>query len=75
MLPVFSLRCIQLHAQAHMQNGLHMWFIACAKVFQQFFVIIFLVMRFPNSQNQSSINCKRVVACASLDLVMDLYNC
>ena len=76
MLPVFfSLRCIQLHV--HMQAHTHAdcFAIACAKVFQQFFVIIvFQVMHFPNSQNQASIKCKHV-ACASLGLVMDLYKC
>ena len=43
-----------------MHIGLHVQFIVYVEMFQQFFIIIFLIMHFPNLQNQTSIKCKYV---------------
>ena len=58
-----------MHMETNMQISLHVLFIVCAKMF-----IIFLVMHFPNSQNEASVKCKPV-ACTFSGLLMDLYNC
>ena len=43
-----------------MHIGLHVQFIVYVEMFQQFFIIIFLMMHFPSSQNQTSIKYKHV---------------
>ena len=52
--------CDSMHMHRYTQIGLHVQFIAYVEMFQQFFIIIFLMINFSNVQNQISIKCKHI---------------